>query len=99
MSNEKDGTYCSICGGIPPSQIKIRRIMIEGKEIGIDKLDWVLGEVMKLRLQNDVTISEEILKRVKQFNYIPTKKIDAYRSALIEEYRKQLTSNADADNR
>lgn len=99
MSNEKDGTYCSICGGIPPSQIKIRRIMIEGKEIGIDKLDWVLGEVMKLRLQNDVTISEEILKRVKQFNYIPTKKIDAYRSALIEEYRKQLASNADADNR
>lgn len=99
MSNEKDGTYCSICGGIPPSQIKIRRIMIEGKEIGIDKLDWVLGEVMKLRLQNEVTIGEEILKRVKQFNYIPTKKIDAYRSALMEEYRKQLTSNADADNR
>lgn len=99
MSDEKDGTYCSICGGIPPSQIKIRRIIVEGKEIGIDKLDWVLEEVKKCQLQDDTAISEEILKRVKQFNYIPTKKLEVYRSALLEEYRKQLDSDANNDNR
>ena len=99
MSDEKDGTYCSICGGIPPSQIKIRRIIIDGKEIGIDKLDWVLEEVRKLGCTSDTAISEEILKRVKQFNYIPTKKLEAYRTALLEEYRKQLSPTADADNR
>ena len=29
MAEEKDGTYCSICGGIPPDRIKTRRILIE----------------------------------------------------------------------
>jgi hypothetical protein len=85
--DEKDGYYCTICGGIPPDQIKIRKILIEGKETGIDRLDWILQDVAGLELSNDESITDEIIKRVRQFNYIPTKKIAEYREALLREYK------------
>ncbi|MEN6610785.1 MAG: NAC family transcription factor [Methanoregulaceae archaeon] len=85
--NEQDGYYCSICGGIPPDRIRITKIAIDGKETGIDKLDWIFQEVAKLRLTNDETITDEIVKRVQQFNYIPSKKMPQYREALLKEYR------------
>ncbi len=85
--DEKDGYYCTICGGIPPDQIKIKKIPIEGKETGIDRLDWILLDVYQLGLTNDETITDEIIKRVRQFNYIPTKKMAEYRKALLREYK------------
>ena len=42
MADEKDGKYCSVCGGIPPDEIKIRRILVDGKETGLDQLDWII---------------------------------------------------------
>lgn len=86
-SSEKDGNYCSICGGIPPDQIKIKRIPIDGKETGIDRLDWILQDVSKLNLANENEIADELVKRVLQFNYIPTKKMAEYREALLRQYR------------
>ena len=85
--SEKDGNYCSICGGIPPDQIKIKRIPIEGKDTGIDRLDWILQDVAKLNLVNEDEITDELVKRVLQFNYIPTKKMAEYREALLRQYR------------
>ena len=83
----KDGYYCSICGGIPPDQIKIKKIVIEGKETGIDRLDWILLDVYRRRFPNDETITDELVKRVRQFNYIPTKKMTEYREALLRSTR------------
>jgi hypothetical protein len=85
--DEKDGYYCTICGGIPPDQIKIRKITIEGKETGIDRLDWILLDVASLELTGDEAITDEIIKRVRQFNYIPTRKVAEYREALLREYK------------
>jgi hypothetical protein len=85
--SEKDGNYCSICGGIPPDQIKIKRIPIEGKDTGIDRLDWILQDVLKLNLVNETEITDELVKRVLQFNYIPTKKMAEYREALLRQYK------------
>src|SRR5512137_985387 len=84
---DKDGTYCTICGGIPPDQIKIRKIPIDGKETGIDRLDWILLDVASLNLTTDETITTEIVRRVQQFNYIPTKKMAEYKKALLREYK------------
>ena len=41
--DDKDGYYCSICGGIPPDKIKTKMILVDGKETGIDQLDWILS--------------------------------------------------------
>lgn len=86
--NDQDGYYCTICGGIPPDKINIRQILVDGKETGIDKLDWIIAEVRKLNLSDDTAITEELLKRTKALNYVPTKKINDYGLALLMEYKK-----------
>jgi hypothetical protein len=88
--DDKDGYYCSICGGIPPDKIKTKKILIDGKETGIDQLDWIIEEVRKLHLTDDAAITEELLKRTMALNYVPTKKKEAYGAALLEDYRKFL---------
>lgn len=87
--DEKDGYYCSICGGIPPDRIRTKRVLIDGKETGIEQLDWIVAEVRKLRLTDEAAIREELLKRTKALNYVPTKKTGAYSDALLAEYRKE----------
>ncbi|MEI7857053.1 MAG: NAC family transcription factor [Methanomicrobiales archaeon] len=90
--DDKNGYYCSICGGIPPDRITTKRILIDGKETGIDHLDFILDEVKKLRLENSTEISDELLKRVKVFNYVPTKKTAEYAAALVAEYQRFLAA-------
>jgi hypothetical protein len=92
--NEKEGYYCSICGGIPPDRIKIKRVLIDGKETGIDQLDFIFENVEKLHLTDGPAISEEIMKRVKEFNYVPTKKESTYAEALLKEYNKWVKEHA-----
>jgi len=87
---DKDGTYCSICGGIPPEKITTRRVMIDGRETGIDQLDFVFEEVRKLDLKDDSILAEEIMKRVKVFNYVSSKKEALYREALLREYKQEV---------
>jgi hypothetical protein len=89
--DEKDGYYCSICGGIPPDKIKTKKILIDGKETGIDQLDWIIEEVKKLKFSDDTAITEELLKRTMALNYVPTKKKEAYGAALLGEYKQFLT--------
>lgn len=87
--NETDGYYCTICGGIPPDRIAIKRILVNGLETGIDRLDWIVAEVRKLNLSDDTAIIEELLKRTKALNYVPTKKAGEYGEALLREYKTQ----------
>ena len=91
--NDNDGYYCTVCGGIPPDKITTKRVLIDGKETGIDHLDWILEEVKKLNLAGDAELSEEILKRVKQFNYVPTRKMEEYTAGLLAEYKRFISKN------
>jgi hypothetical protein len=86
--DDKDGYYCTICGGIPPDKIKTKKVLIDGKETGIDQLDWILAEVKKLKLADDNAITEELLKRTMALNYVPTKKKEVYGVALLAEYKR-----------
>lgn len=88
MEQDKEGKYCTICGGMPSESIKIRRILIEGKETGIDRIDEIIEEVIALGLGDERRIREELLRRVMKFNYIPEKKKEAYMDALFLEFRK-----------
>jgi len=42
----KEGTCCTTCGGMVPGSVKIRRILIDGKEACIDRLDQVRDKVI-----------------------------------------------------
>jgi len=50
MSNEKDGVYCKVCGGIVPQDTNIGSILVDGKPTGINQLDFIINEVAALHL-------------------------------------------------
>jgi hypothetical protein len=91
--DEKDGYYCSICGGIPPDKIKTRLVCIDGKDTGIDHLDFIINEVKKLKLVRDDDVAAELIKRVNEFNYIPSKKKELYAEALLKEYKTVVVNH------
>ncbi|WP_067052809.1 aldolase [Methanofollis ethanolicus] len=83
-----EGRYCTICGGVVPEGPEIRTVLVDGKATGIDQLDRILCDVLDLHLADEGQVREELLTRVKAFNYVPTKKTDAYADALMAEYRQ-----------
>jgi hypothetical protein len=87
---DKDGTYCTICSGVVPGAVKIRRILVDGKEVGIDRPDGILDEVIGMGLPGEARVDEELLSRVGTSSYIPSLKADAYATAILEEYRLRL---------
>ncbi|PWR73271.1 NAC family transcription factor [Methanospirillum stamsii] len=89
MSDEKDGVYCKVCGGIIPQDTKIGCIEVNGKPTGINQLDFILDEVRALHLHSDRDIKSELLTRAKVLNYIPTKMTDMYTDALFCVYNER----------
>ncbi|KQM11699.1 hypothetical protein AOA80_06600 [Methanomassiliicoccales archaeon RumEn M1] len=87
-SGSNEGDYCGICGGISPAKVKVKQIEINGKLIGIDGLDEAIAEVRGMGLTDDATITEELLKRVKRSNYVPTGRVKDYGEALLKEFKK-----------
>lgn len=94
MAEDKEGKYCTVCGGMVPEGTGIRTIIVEGKETGINHLDRILDDVAALGLGDQARIGEELLRRVQAFNYVPTRKTGAYTEALLREYR-QRTAGGD----
>lgn len=92
ITDDKEGKYCQVCGGVVPEGIHIRRILVDGKDVGLDQLDFIIDDVLRLELTDDTEIAGELLKRVKVFNYVPTKKNDAYSDALLREYKKRKSA-------
>jgi len=90
MTNEKEGDYCTVCGGIRPDAIKIKTVLVDGKETGINQLDFIIAGVRDLHLEDDAAVRAELLKWAVEFNYIPTKKREAYGDALMREYKGAL---------
>lgn len=88
MSDDKDGVYCKVCGGIVPGAIQVQQILVDGKATAINQLDFIIDEVKKLGNLSNTEIKVELLKRAKVLNYIPTKKEDAYADALLEAFKK-----------
>ncbi|MDG6257885.1 MAG: NAC family transcription factor, partial [Methanomicrobiaceae archaeon] len=89
--------YCTVCGGVVPQGIDIRTISVDGKETGIHHLDRILDDVAALGLRDPARIGEELLTRVRACNYVPMKKADAYREALLREYRDRAAEGGGGD--
>lgn len=70
-----------------PDKITTRRILVDGIETGIDRLDWIIEEVRKMNISDDTVITEELLRQTKANNYIPTKKAKEYGEALLRAYK------------
>lgn len=88
MSEDKDGVYCKVCGGIVPGTIDIKQILVDGKTTGINHLEFIIEEVKKLGSLSDAETKTELLKRARELNFIPTKKEGAYAEGLLDAFKR-----------
>ncbi len=70
---------------------RIRQIDIGGHRIGLAMLDAVFEEVSRLDLPGEGPVMDELLRRVKVYNYVPPGAEETYRKALFAEFRKRVT--------
>jgi NAD-dependent dihydropyrimidine dehydrogenase PreA subunit len=68
--------------------MKTKLLTIEGKQIGIVGLDEVLKEFYQTGEKPNEGLKNRLLNRLKQLNYIPSAKEEAYSSVFLEEYAK-----------
>jgi hypothetical protein len=66
----------------------IKKLALPGGEVGIVNLEGILKEVADLKLADNEAIKEELLKRVKIYNYVAPSAEADYARALLKEYEK-----------
>jgi len=64
----------------------VKIINIGGTEIGLYRLEEIFKEVRALGIDGDV-LKEELLRRVKDDNYIPEGREGEYKAAIFEVYK------------
>jgi small redox-active disulfide protein 2 len=68
---------------------EVTQIKVGGSSVGIIGLKSVLSEVARsCAAQSDEEIRDELLKRLKQRNYIPDSARDEYGRAFLREFKK-----------
>ena len=67
---------------------RIKRISINGTNVGIAQLDQVMEEVRDMDLDQNM-VGGELLRRVRIFNYVPSSASAEYEKALIDEYERR----------
>jgi hypothetical protein len=65
-------------------------LSVGGKDVGISCLDDVMNEVLSMNIENDAEIRHELLKRIKERDYVPPKAEGEYSDALLNEYKKRI---------
>lgn len=66
---------------------RVRQVEVGGVVIGITMLDDVMREIRSMNFPDEKSISDDLLKRVKIYNYVPPRAEEQYRAALLREYR------------
>lgn len=70
---------------------KIIQIRVEGQLTGVVSLESILADVAKwAKGKEEAEVIAELFSRVEVRNYIPSKIKEAYRKALLREYKKYL---------
>jgi hypothetical protein len=72
---------------------KVRQLNIDGSMVAISKLELVIEQVKGLNLNNIDKIKNELIKRVKIYNYVPPPVEDAYAEALFQEFKNVVNQD------
>ncbi len=87
MPEKKD---CHRCGDQLEYPVnETATLSVGGKDVGISCLDDVMNEVLSMNISDEGEIKRELLKRVKDRDYVPTNAEQEYSDALLDEYRKR----------
>jgi hypothetical protein len=67
-----------------------RQLAVAGKTVGITGLDAAFAAVQARGLNGDAAISAELLRRIRENNYIPPTLEGEYATALLAEYKNAI---------
>ena len=77
---------------------KVTQIRVEGRQTGVIGLEYAIHNIVEwAKGKDDEAISAELLKQIEQRNYIPATIKDAYRKALLREYKKNIGQEVDEE--
>jgi hypothetical protein len=65
-----------------------RQLTVAGKQVGIIGLDAAFASVQARGLTGDAAISAELMRRIRETNYIPPALADEYAAAVLAEYHR-----------
>lgn len=87
MPEKKD---CHRCGDQLEYPVnETATLSVGGKDVGISCLDDVMNEVLSMNMSDEGEIKRELLKRVKDRDYVPPNAEHEYSNALLDEYKKR----------
>lgn len=67
----------------------VPKLNVNGKEIGINELDSIMGDVRERDLPKDA-VGSALLEEVKRRDYVPPSMEKHYQAALAEEYERRF---------
>jgi hypothetical protein len=65
---------------------QVRQISIDGKPVGIVRLDETIREVRALGLSGEDEIRTALMQRIAEHNYIPAPAADAYARSVVAQF-------------
>jgi len=77
---------------------KVKRIFLDGTPIGISRFDEIIKEVASLDLEDEVQIKNELIVRIKKYNYVPSTAEEDYAEAAFEVYQATLGKETKGGN-
>ena len=72
---------------------RVRRINVGGVAVGLSMPDCIFADVREVRLPGDRAVRNELMKRVKIYNYVPPSAAGLYADAVYALYEKEMTEN------
>ncbi len=76
----------------------VSQISVEGRQIGVIGLEYAIQNILEwAKGKNDDDVSMELFHRIETRNYIPSKIKEAYRKALLREYKRYLGQNVEEE--
>ncbi len=70
--------------------MEIKQIMVKGNRIGIIGLDEIFLSAKRANIQDENSLKDFLLQKVKEQNYIPSTIEEDYKNALYRAYREFL---------
>ncbi|MFA6361883.1 hypothetical protein [Methanoregula sp.] len=78
----------TLCPCVADALFGTRQLTVAGKTVGITGLDAAFAAVQARGLVGDAEISAELMRRIRENNYIPPAIADEYAAALLAEYHR-----------
>ena len=90
MTEEKNRETKPCC--VADAIWRVGQVEVAGRVVGIANLREIFGVVGAMGLESEAEIRAELLRRVKEDNYVPRGMDDAYADAVLSKYRNQASA-------